>query len=313
MARLLSYWLLRFSMLFLTLAPAFAQDADEKPAPVVHATPAMWHVKGPRGEAWLLGSFHALPKNVDWQTPAIRHAIAAASVFVFEIPTDGDFRRQWALYYGGNALLPESVSLPSYFDSQMRGEWRTAVMHTGIAAEPLTRLRPWFAARAFEDAMKGDDVHLYAEEGVDNKIAKIAQERGAQVRGLETAEVHLHALMRDANTGNEIAQLRDAMHKAAIMKMRPFAQMLTAWETGDLKTIAAISDGDDPAARKALLDDRNHAWVPKIEKMLTEKRVFLITVGAAHLAGPNGVPSLLRAAGYTVEGPDMPTKTASVN
>jgi uncharacterized protein YbaP (TraB family) len=66
-------------------------------------------------------------------------------------------------------------------------------------------------------------------------------------------------------------------------------------------------------AKKALLDDRNRLWIPKIENMLTEKHTFLITVGAAHLVGPNGVPNLLRAAGYTVEGPDMPApaKTAS--
>lgn len=297
------------ALLFLGLSPAVAQD-DDKPEPTVHATPALWHVKGPRGEAWLLGSFHALPRNVDWQTPAIRNAIKSANVFVFEIPTDSDFRRQWTITYIGNAALPPSVSLPSYFDSQMRREWRDAVMHTGIDAEALTRLRPWYAARAFEDAMKGEDVHLYAEEGVDNKLARIAEDRGIQTRGLETADVHLRALMRDANTGNEIAQLRDAMHKAATMKMRPFAQMLAAWETGDTRAIAANAIVD-PVAKKALLDDRNARWVPQIEKMLTEKRRFMITVGAAHLAGPGGVPALLRARGYTVEGPDMPTKTAS--
>ncbi len=43
--------------------------------------------------------------------------------------------------------------------------------------------------------------------------------------------------------------------------------------------------------------------MPKIEKMLNEKRTFFITVGAAHLVGPNGVPNLLREAGYKVDGP----------
>lgn len=288
------------------LAPAWADDAD-KPAPVVHATPALWHVKGPRGEAWLLGSFHALPRNVDWQTPAIKHAIKSANVFVFEIPLEGDAMRDWAIQYVGNILLPPSVSLPSYFDAQMRSEWRAAIEHTHIDAEHLVQLRPWGAARALENAMSGENIHLYSEEGVDNKIAEIAQDRGAPVRGLESTQQHLHALMRDANTGNEIGQLRDAMHKAATMPMRPFGAMLTAWESGDPKAIAAtnVLTGD---ARKALLDDRNHDWVPKIEKMLSERRVFLITVGAAHLVGPGGVPNLLRAAGYTVEGPDSGTQ-----
>ena len=56
----LRYWLLRASLLFMTVAPAFAEDVQ----PVTHATPAMWTVHGPRGTAYLLGSVHALPNNV---------------------------------------------------------------------------------------------------------------------------------------------------------------------------------------------------------------------------------------------------------
>jgi hypothetical protein len=52
-----------------------------------------------------------------------------------------------------------------------------------------------------------------------------------------------------------------------------------------------------------MLDDRNSAWVPQIEKMVGEKRTFFITVGAAHLVGLMGVPAQLRAAGYRVDGP----------
>ena len=37
--------------------------------------------------------------------------------------------------------------------------------------------------------------------------------------------------------------------------------------------------------------------------MLDEPHTFFITVGAAHLVGKTGVPNLLRAAGYKVEGP----------
>ena len=60
---------------------------------------------------------------------------------------------------------------------------------------------------------------------------------------------------------------------------------------------------DQPDVKKALLTDRNQRWALQIQTMLREKRVFFITVGAGHLAGPDGVPALLRAAGYKVEGP----------
>ena len=80
--------------------------------------------------------------------------------------------------------------------------------------------------------------------------------------------------------------------------------LLTAWETGDAKGIAAVGpELMAPAERKVMLDDRNSAWVPQIEKMLAENRTYFITVGAAHLVGPMGVPAQLRVAGYKVDGP----------
>jgi uncharacterized protein YbaP (TraB family) len=82
--------------------------------------------------------------------------------------------------------------------------------------------------------------------------------------------------------------------------------MVDAWQRGDQPALARLVSEDMdafPAARKALFDDRNARWVPEIEAMLKEKHSFFITVGAGHLAGPQGVPALLRKAGHAVEGP----------
>jgi uncharacterized protein YbaP (TraB family) len=52
-----------------------------------------------------------------------------------------------------------------------------------------------------------------------------------------------------------------------------------------------------------LLNERNQDWARQIQGMLDEKRTFFVTVGIAHLVGPQGVPALLRAKGITVDGP----------
>ncbi|HEX4270282.1 MAG TPA: TraB/GumN family protein [Rhizomicrobium sp.] len=307
-------WLL--ALLFLTTAPAFAEDDQDKDAsvPVVHATPAMWVVHGPKGTAYMLGSVHVLPKNIDWQTPAIKAAIKSSDAFVFEIPMADDKRAQAAALLGANALLPPSVSLPSYFDSEMRSDFRAAVEHTQIDPEGLVIMRPWYAAMELEDAMSGK-VTLHREEGVDNKVYAMAEARGVHdVRALETPELALHALKRDATTKNELGILRAAMKRAANKPMVPFKKLLEAWEAGDAAAILALNTASEsPEEHKALLYDRNHNWLPKIEKMLNEKRTFFITVGAAHLAGgPDSVPNLLRQAGYKVDGPDVSGEGASI-
>jgi hypothetical protein len=299
-------WLFRLALLFVTVAPALAEDAKDKTDPPVHATPAMWVVHGPKGTAYLLGSFHALPKNVEWQTPPIKAAIKRADTFVFEIQMSHENLVHTGLLMAVNKYLPPDVSLPTYFDEEMRNEFRAAVEHTQIDPEGLVVLRPWYAAEELEDAMSGK-LTLHTEEGVDNKVYAMAQARGIHdVRALETPELALHALKRDATTKNELNILRAAMKHAANKPMLPGKKMLEAWEAGDTATILAMNAASQPPAEfKAILEDRNRNWLPKIEKMLTEKRTFLITVGAAHLAGPNGVPNLLRQAGYKVDGPDL--------
>jgi len=296
-------WLLRFSLLFVTMAPAVAEEVQ----PVIHATPAMWTIHGPRGTAYLFGSVHILPKNVEWQTPAIKNAIKRSNSFAFELPMSDDRRTQAALVFGANVLLPTSVSLPSYFDAEMRQEFRVAVEHTQLDPEDLVILRPWWAAKMFEDAMTGKSV-LHADEGVDNKVYLMAKDRGvSDVRAFETPEFQMQVLKGKANTKNELSLLQAAMKRAANRPLVPFKKLMDAWAAGDTDAIASITfDSMSADEKKTMIDDRNKDWVPKIEKMLKEKRTFFITVGAAHLVGPGGVPNLLRLDGYHVTGPDLP-------
>lgn len=66
----------------------------------------------------------------------------------------------------------------------------------------------------------------------------------------------------------------------------------------------SIFDDIEPANRgfdKCLLDDRNIKWMPKIRKNLDQNKVIFIAVGARHLYGENGLISLLKADGFSVE------------
>jgi uncharacterized protein YbaP (TraB family) len=248
-----------------------------------------------------------LPKNVDWQTADIKAAIKRSNAFVFELPMSRESLSDSALTFTANVLLPSSVSLPSYFDAEMRSEFKAAVEHTQVDPEALVVMRPWYAARELQDAMSGK-LHAKAEEGVDFKVYGMADKRGVHdIRALETAEVQISKLKGNATTKNELEILKVAMKEAATRPVFPAKKLLDAWEAGDTNALADIINASQSVEeRQAILDDRNKDWVPKIEKMLKEKRTFFITVGAAHLVGPDGVPSLLRQDGYHVTGPDQP-------
>ena len=86
-----------------------------------------------------------------------------------------------------------------------------------------------------------------------------------------------------------------------------------AWRNGDQKvltdTLALLAEAD-PAGYDALIVQRNLAWLPAIEKTLSEKGATFVTVGATHLIGPDGLVAQLRGHGYSVTRLDSVTRPA---
>ena len=80
--------------------------------------------------------------------------------------------------------------------------------------------------------------------------------------------------------------------------------MKHAWRQGDLTQLKAIGitpfENEFPNMYKALIADRNDAWLPKIEVMLKTREVEFVLVGALHLAGDDGLLLQLATRGYKV-------------
>ena len=80
--------------------------------------------------------------------------------------------------------------------------------------------------------------------------------------------------------------------------------LANAWKSGDSSTVERIVLQDvrqEPQMYQRLLVDRNRNWLPKIEALFARRGRAFVVVGAAHLVGTDGLISMLRARGYTVE------------
>ena len=75
------------------------------------------------------------------------------------------------------------------------------------------------------------------------------------------------------------------------------------WAAGDIKGLEKsllVSFADSPELYARLLVERNRNWVPHVDACLTNNSGCFIVVGAAHLVGPDGLPTLLAKQGHKV-------------
>ncbi len=293
-----------FAFVLSLLAPAgaFAADAAVVEANI-QAHPALWTVHSQNATAYLLGAIHILPPNVMWHTPKIDAAIDASDTFVFEAPLDDAGRTAIVEFIRVHGMLPAGTTLPSLLDEQGRKDYGAALALTNLQSDRLDRMRPWLAAIVIETSYM-EQQHYSPLSGVDRQILTLAEARKKSLRYFETDEQQLEMLAppdRDMEVKEFDAGLRQFQSDA-----NSLGPLVDAWSHGDAALVGRLMNKEldkETGAKKELIDNRNDAWMAQLDKMLRERHTYFITVGTGHLVGPHGVPALLRARGFQVQGP----------
>jgi uncharacterized protein YbaP (TraB family) len=293
-----------FALALLACLPvrAFAQQVQPSLTPFM-AHPSLWHIRGKAGEVYMLGAVHVLPASVHWRTPTIQRALSRSDVFVFEVPEDAEAIKQLQGMIQDQGYLPPGQNVRDQLDPTALVDYDAAVAAAGVPPEAISRDRPWLADIQLMFAQMRK-LNYAASNGVDSTLMEEAGKNHREMRYFETIAEQF-ALLAPSDPKLELQEFESDLKDLRDLgdDVEP---MMKAWGEGDQAKLDELINGDldqFPEARKTLLDDRNKRWVPKIEAMLKEKHVFFITVGAGHLTGAQGVPALLRAEGYAVEGP----------
>lgn len=291
-----------------TLARSGYADAASEQGPAKHAQvkqaetkefphPAMWKILNGKSAVYLLGSVHVLPVNFSWRTPSIDQVIGAADVFAFE--TNIDFATTELHYFIDNhGYLPRGQTLHAMLSPIALKQYAALIVDAHIDPNKVDYLRPGLAGIMLEKAYAATHSSEIFGPGVDVALINYAKAHSKELRYLESLQSQFE-MMDKLGGGSEVKELEKML--ANLGKDSADVQtMFAAWTHGDLSKLASLED-KDPNQRALLLDNRNKAWIPQIEAMLREPKTHLVTVGAAHLAGPQSVISLLCAKGWKVE------------
>lgn len=261
------------------------------------SAPAVWRVRDADTTVTLFGSMHALPAGAQWRTPELDRAIAEADEVWFEFPSPAapGMREAYARAY---AARPKQAKPTSQL----------------LSAEGLRLAVAAFGSREAVDARTVPDLlveltrRYWAKAGLDGRLGVETTVQGLvppeKQRAFADPEQHL-ALVATGTIEQQVRQLEGYLRSP--LDPAPLRETTEAWLRGDAaalerQAVARIKDRE-PGYARAFLEDRNRRWIDPIAAMMSRPGKVLVVVGVGHMAGPEGLPALLRARGYKVEGP----------
>jgi uncharacterized protein YbaP (TraB family) len=279
-----------YSLSFLLLVVSFP----------IYAESSVWTVEKDGNTIFLGGTIHLLTES-DYPLPQAYEKAYAGSV---EVVLETDMQKLQSpefqatmmreLRYSDGRNLQQVVNKNTYRALELFFSTRGIPMVNIVGFKPGMVAIMVTMVELQRLGLAGIGVDTYYSTKSINDQKKLGQ--------LETVETQV-AFIANMGAGQEDEML---MYTLADIERLPtlMQSMKDAWRRGDMTKLKEIGitpfENEFPGVHKALLVDRNNAWMPQIEAMLKTSAVEFVLVGALHLAGDNGLLSQLAARGYKV-------------
>ena len=259
----------------------------------------LWKVEGEGSSAYLLGSLHVLTADFYPLSATINKAFTGSKTLVEEVDIDETSDPMIMMAALSKAMLTGGQTLDQVVAPETYAEVKKRAEQAGLPMMALQRMKPWLVAITLM-APTLQAAGFKPELGVDRHFFDRAKDSGMKRQALETMAYQLDrfdALPPKLQEDLLRTTMEDLDKEVAAVK-----ELAQAWTFGNVAEMEklTLTLKEVPELYQRLLVERNHNWIPHVEKCLKEKAGCFIVVGAAHLVGPDGLPALLEKKGYKV-------------
>jgi uncharacterized protein YbaP (TraB family) len=267
------------------------------------ARPPVWIVRDADSELVLFGSVHVLPPGLDWRPAELDDALAKADDLWFELPIDPASEAKVGQLAAAHGMMTDGKTLSELLSPQGRQRLQAATADLGVSMAVLDRLEPWFAEVVLAGA-QFQKAGASADSGVEKMISGAAP-ASARRRSFESPEEQI-AIFDAAPLSEQVASLEQSLVELND-NPKAYDELIAHWMAGDLKALDEDALGPLRAAAPGLyarlVTERNDRWLETLKARLDGQGRTVVVVGVGHLVGKDGLPTRLRALGYSVEGP----------
>lgn len=249
-----------------------------------------WKLESPEGNiSYLFGTMHTDDNRVTDFSQPVLDALQSTDTFMMEVAES----RDPALFLMKQGTLAQYLTNEEFEQVRTLADFHT--MHFGAAMQ----MKPWLLAVVF-DLPKPQTP--FAQ---DNMLKARAEDTLKDVEGIETPQEHF-GVMDSFSIDEQLVMLRAVLKRSQAQKEKDFDRLLAAYLSGDSDQITGIDEKITGAMlpdnlwkrmRSKLLDERNVVMAERTIAKARQGKVF-IAVGAAHLAGKNGLIAAFKQAGF---------------
>jgi uncharacterized protein YbaP (TraB family) len=294
--------------------------------------PALWLLEDSDTKIYLFGTIHILPPHFRWRSPRFDAVARSADELVLEV-ANGDAPETLATALA-ELRLGKSVPILWRVPPDRRRALQDLVDDLGIPTARFEAMQTWAVAMGLAAALivrgvsadhgasAGDGASADHGEGEARgregaaRRPSIADVPGVEgpleaefrashrpVSGVETAaqQMRFFGVLTFAEQRQLLESIVDAYQSGDADSLGGEGDIgQNAWVRGNVAVMAATTHDIPGPLYDVLLRRRNAAWTEWLIHRLDRPGTLLFAVGAAHLAGPDSVRSMLAARGFRV-------------
>jgi uncharacterized protein YbaP (TraB family) len=296
------------------------QQLDEVVVTGERAGPGLWHVHGgpAKGELWIVASVSPLPKDMTWHSRQLETVLDSTNQVLVAKPVEIGIARALWLMMTQRSLLLAGKGKKLKDDLPPDLYRRFAVQRARFTDDPdkWEKYRPIIASIFLEEEAL-HRIGLSTRLDLAEEVRSLARKHHVRLEEFKIGGMRdlLDALKTlPPATENKCVAASLATLEGGLPRLIERAK---AWATGNVERIQSLPEPTEVAACRAaitmesasgnLYDQLRRTWLANMKQHLQQGGVTLAVVSMDMLLERNGFVDALRAAGYTVDAPGVPS------
>ena len=288
---MLGFRILFVSFLLQTLHLGAQQDA------------LLWKVSGNglKKSSYLFGTYHLKSGDFLKKVKGAQEALEASEAVVGELEITPEVASQLMTY-----MVMEDQQLDSILTIEQYDSVAAALKEQlGIPIMMLNKVKPMGIYLLLASGEAGKEIRENKKEGdsqpMDMWIQTMAKETNRPVLSLETMQDQAELLFNSSSIERQTEMLLQYIRMEQKSVDAESEKLEKCYSQQNLECLVELMQSSDYSdiEKNLLLRDRNLRWIPQLEENMKKQSSF-VAVGALHLAGDQGLISLLQNQGYIV-------------